>query len=301
MNKGETCKLTIIFVLLMLLVLSSHLLADEIPEGKVRLHYHRYDADYQGWGLHIWGEGYNGSEVLWTKPVEISGFDDYGAYWDIPYKEGVGDLNFIIHKGDLKDPQPDRAYPDPDTNKEAWAVSGDETAYINLEEALKATGNKIVKALIISKNKILVEFRSEIDKAIFVRDGYDYIPVAKLDTSESPVYTIITREELDISKTYRIESASLTAYTSLSPELIDEIYAYDGELGAFYSKDSTVFKLWAPLAAEVQLHLYKDGDDLEAYRVEEMEKNTQGIWSIEITGDLAAEFYQYSVRNGETK
>ena len=299
MNRGKYSELVIVLVFLMVLLFSGYLLADDIPEGHVRLHYHRFDGEYLGWGLHIWGEGYNGSEVLWTKPVEISGFDDYGAYWDIPYKEGVGDLNFIIHKGDLKDPQPDRAYPDPDTNREAWAVSGDERTYTSLEEALKAAGNKIIRAVITGKNTIVVEFRSEISQAVFVRDGYDYIPLAKLDISASPVYTITTREELDISRTYRIECGSLTAYTTISPELIDEIYAYDGELGALYSKGSTVFKLWAPLASEVQLYLYKDGDDLEAYRIEGMEKNTQGVWSVEITGDLAGEFYQYYVRYGE--
>lgn len=104
MNRGKYSELVIVLVFLMVLLFSGYLLADDIPEGHVRLHYHRFDGEYLGWGLHIWGEGYNGSEVLWTKPVEISGFDDYGAYWDIPYKEGVGDLNFIIHKGDLKDP-----------------------------------------------------------------------------------------------------------------------------------------------------------------------------------------------------
>ncbi|MFI5360198.1 MAG: pullulanase-associated domain-containing protein, partial [Halanaerobiales bacterium] len=122
-------KLILALVLLTVILSSYTVLASDVPEGMVRLHYRRFDGDYEGWGLHVWGRGYDGPAVQWTTPLEITGFDEYGAYWDIPYKAGVGDLNFIIHKGDLKDPQPDRAYPDPDVNREVWAVSGDETAY----------------------------------------------------------------------------------------------------------------------------------------------------------------------------
>lgn len=290
-------KLILALVLLTVILSSYTVLASDVPEGMVRLHYRRFDGDYEGWGLHVWGRGYDGPAVQWTTPLEITGFDEYGAYWDIPYKAGVGDLNFIIHKGDLKDPQPDRAYPDPDVNREVWAVSGDETAYTSIEEAKRASGNKIIKALITDRNEIIVEFRNEINQAIFVRDGYNYVPVASLDMSKSPVYTIMTREELDLTKSYKIECGPLVAYTVLSPELIDEIYAYDGELGAIYSKESTTFKMWAPLASRVELHLYKEWDSQEAYRVVEMEKGPQGVWSTTVTGDMAGILYQYLVTN----
>ena len=234
--------------------------------------------------------GYDGPAVLWTDPVEIRGFDEYGAYWDIPYKDGVGDLNFIIHKGDLKDPEPDRAYPDPDVNREVWAVSGDETAYTSIEEAMGAAGNKIIKALITDRNEIIVEFRNEINQAIFVRDGYNYVPVARLDISNSPLYTITTREELDLTKTYKIECDHMTTYTALSPELIDEIYAYDGELGTLYRKIVPPSNVGSS-ASRVELHLYEDGDSQAAYGIEEMERGAQGVWSVTIAGDLAGVFY----------
>ena len=42
-------------------------------------------------------------------------------------------------------------------------------------------------------------------------------------------------------------------------------YVYDGnDLGANYSKDKTVFKLWAPTAQNVMLCLYKSGSAEEA-------------------------------------
>ena len=36
----------------------------------------------------------------------------------------------------------------------------------------------------------------------------------------------------------------------------NEKYNYDGKLGVIYSKKSSEFKLWAPLAEQVELVLY---------------------------------------------
>lgn len=276
--------------------------AGDVPTGTVRLYYHRFDDDYQGWGLHVWGKGYAGDPVAWTDPLPITGITDYGTYWDIPYKEGEGDLNFIIHKGDLKDPQPDRVYPDPDQNKEIWAVSGDVTAYTDPQKALAAAGNKVISATIIGKRQIRVEFRNEIKSAIYIRDGYSWVPLTKLDTSQAPVYLLTTREDLDFNKTYKIECGSMVGYTRLSPTVIDEVMAYDGELGAIYSKEETTFKLWAPLASKVMLKIYEEGDSLAPYIVKDLEKGEKGVWSITVKGDLAGKFYQYNVvNNGEMK
>lgn len=287
----------LMFVLIGLGIFNMIVAAGDVLEGFVRLHYHRYDSDYQGWGLHVWGKGYNGSTVSWTSPLEISGFDEYGAYWDIPYKEGVGNLNFIIHNGDNKDPQPDRVYPNPDSNKEIWAVSGDETAYTEPEKAIQSAGNKVVQAVIIGKKTIKVEFRKETKKAIFIRDGYNYLPVTKLDTTQAPVYIITTRDELDLTKNYKIESGRMSGIISLSPELIDQLMSYDGELGAIYAKDSTTFKIWAPLASRVVVNLYDKGESEKPYQVEELRKKKMGVWTITIKGDLDGKYYQYSVTN----
>lgn len=123
-----------------LLALPGLMVPAQADNGSVRLHYIRTDRDFDGWGLHIWGNGYNGDAVEWGNPVQYSGIDDYGVYWDIPYKAGVGDLNFIIHKGDTKDPDGDRKYPDPDKNQEIFCITGSSTAYLTLDEALKAAG-----------------------------------------------------------------------------------------------------------------------------------------------------------------
>ncbi len=86
--------------------------------------------------------------------------------------------------------------------------------------------------------------------------------------------------------------------------LLDDEYAYSGELGAIYSKESTEFKVWAPTATEVSLNLYATGSDKEEgaanlgtwvmSKLEEDGKFT-GVWTVTVEGDLKNVYYTYSV------
>ncbi|MGN0586931.1 MAG: type I pullulanase [Oscillospiraceae bacterium] len=79
---------------------------------------------------------------------------------------------------------------------------------------------------------------------------------------------------------------------------IDEKYAYDGDdLGAVYSKEKTVFKLWAPLAENVSVHLYHTCTDEKPYRNLPMQKGKNGVWEKEVFGDLDGVYYTYLVTN----
>ena len=71
------------------------------------LHYTRRNADYDDWGLHIWGPTAV-SGVEWTAPFQPTGEDDYGLIWEVPMAEGAAFLNYIVHRGDEKDPGPDQ-------------------------------------------------------------------------------------------------------------------------------------------------------------------------------------------------
>lgn len=101
-------------------------------EGKTVIHYKRADGDYTGWGLHLWGDGLDPTEVTqWGAPKQPTGMDDYGAYFEIKLTDPTKALNFIVHKGDAKDPDnaPDRSYT-PADNDAVWLQSGDVAVYM---------------------------------------------------------------------------------------------------------------------------------------------------------------------------
>jgi pullulanase-type alpha-1,6-glucosidase len=100
------------------------------------VHYQRPDDDYTDWGLHLWGDAIaDGVGTEWDSPRPPDGTDDFGAYWNVPLQDATKPLNFIIHKGDEKDPGPDQSFiPAEDASK--WVMSGDETLHAEKGGAL---------------------------------------------------------------------------------------------------------------------------------------------------------------------
>ena len=104
-------------------------------QGFVTIHYQRADGQYDGWGLHLWGEAIDPSEATeWTTPKAADGVDDFGAYWTVDIINADLPVNFIIHKGDEKDPGPDQSFVGAD-QAHAYVVSGNETIYPTLGAA----------------------------------------------------------------------------------------------------------------------------------------------------------------------
>ena len=81
---------------------------------------------------------------------------------------------------------------------------------------------------------------------------------------------------------------------------------YDGELGAIYTPDYTIFRLWSPVASDVKVCIYTTGSDeergaqmLSSNPMQYAKKN--GGWYITLDGDFKNMYYTYQVTvNGET-
>jgi len=100
-------------------------------------------------------------------------------------------------------------------------------------------------------------------------------------------------------------SAAVNPYSDAAMAL-DKEYAYDGELGAIYTPEATTFKVWAPLATDVQLNRYTTGSDEEAgaqkLETTPMEKlmdgdEWTGVWFRTVSGDIVNTYYTYSITN----
>ncbi|HSN77074.1 MAG TPA: pullulanase-type alpha-1,6-glucosidase, partial [Anaerolineae bacterium] len=86
------------------------------------IHYYREDGNYGDptssnyndfWGLHLWGDGVaTSSQTQWTQPMPFFGEDDYGVWAWVEVGDPTQPINFIVHRGDEKDPpnSPDRSF-----------------------------------------------------------------------------------------------------------------------------------------------------------------------------------------------
>ncbi|MFB0918156.1 MAG: type I pullulanase, partial [Clostridiaceae bacterium] len=85
----------------------------------------------------------------------------------------------------------------------------------------------------------------------------------------------------------------VTGSAMRTPEFDDKYY-YDGELGPIYSKDSTVLRLWAPTAVNVEAVFYDDlNPQSEVQEVIPMLELDKGIWEVTLEGDMKNRAYTY--------
>ena len=116
------------FLLLVLFSTTAAFADPAIPSGSIRVHYHRPDGNYSGWTIYAFDNtteenNYSGG------PVQVTGTDSFGAYFDVGVITGAQEVGIIIHNptasgGDQKD-TPNNLFVDPSTQGiEYWAYSG---------------------------------------------------------------------------------------------------------------------------------------------------------------------------------
>ena len=64
-----------------------------------------------------------------------------------------------------------------------------------------------------------------------------------------------------------------------------------------YTKESTIFRIWSPLAQDVQLKFFVDGHESEPNEVFKMTKASQGIWQRRVDGDLNGVYYTFQIKH----
>lgn len=81
---------------------------------------------------------------------------------------------------------------------------------------------------------------------------------------------------------------------------VDKKYAYTGnDLGAVYTKEKTVFKVWSPLANDAAVLLYKNCKEEKPYRRMPMQKDKKGVWCKTAHGDLDGVYYTYEIKHDD--
>lgn len=112
-----------------------------VPEGKVAIHYNRCDNQYDGWGLHTWkNPGIPLPGVEWANPLQPTGKDDFGIFWQTDLSEygGSATVNYIIHKGDTKEQGGRDMKFKGKEHQQIWVNSGDRKIYYSLDDAKAA-------------------------------------------------------------------------------------------------------------------------------------------------------------------
>ena len=243
---------------------------------------------------------------------------DYGAMVILDVPEDVTKVGFIVRKdcsepggaswgSATKDYDGDRYAEITGRNTEVYLKAGDGKMYLSNDHGQTLfEEKKFTLAGIVSMNEIQYFItpaaRIESLDQIRVTSGRREIPVTALSSLNNNVITgtIELAEELDLSKFYTVEIEGYGSVTALPTKVFDSEefnnrYLYDGDdLGATWTADGTLFKVWAPTASRVQLRLFETGDGGDAYETLDMERQDKGVWSAE-SDCGAGTYYTYLV------
>src|SRR5580658_4084681 len=121
----------VVMLLLCILASSQAVAAADpaIPSGDIRIHYFRPDGNYSGWTVYAFDNTTENTGNYGGGPVQVTGTDSFGVYFDVGVTTGAQEVGIIIHnptapRGDLKD-TPNNLFVDPATQgNEYWAYSG---------------------------------------------------------------------------------------------------------------------------------------------------------------------------------
>ncbi|WP_320781094.1 pullulanase-type alpha-1,6-glucosidase [Streptomyces sp. CRN 30] len=301
--------------------------SDQYPEqdtGKAVLHYHRADGNYDGWGLHVWGDAAHPTD--WAKPLEPVKTDPYGAVFEVPLTEGATSLSYIIHKGDEKDLPTDQALDLRASGHEVWLLSGQEK-HLLPQPAGSAAALDLgtSKAVWIDRNTVAwdgapgaasTQLLYARDGSIAVVDGTltgdaKWLRLAKSELTDAQkekfphlaAYTAWTVDPRDrdrvrealrgqVVASQRAANGAVLAATGVQTAgVLDDLYDATGaDLGPTFDREGRpTLALWAPTAQSVALEL--DG------RTVAMKRNdTTGVWSVTGTKGWKDKPYRYTVK-----
>ena len=96
-----------------------------------------------------------------------------------------------------------------------------------------------------------------------------------------------------LMKQNTLKTENLAAWFD-SPEF-EAAYHCDLPMGALWTPEKTVFRLWAPTAERVRLRLFREGTGGAALKELELKPGERGLWSAEAAGNLHGVYYDYLV------
>lgn len=297
------------------------------------LYYLRADGDYNGWGPHLWNTANcNGSanETSWEQPIAPAGTDpEYGAFYRIPLSADADCLNLIMHNGDEKDlGGGDLTWRFNNLGQRVFTVSGNPQlsstplsgSTIAIRGARAHWLDPFTLALVGgAPGATRVELRYASDASIRIDSETRTVRGGQaLGLQPSSLRNGLRRQHphLADASAYRVKAGAHDLRRAVMSQLVvvaydadgrvidatevqtagilDMLFAYDGELGATLDAKGVSFKLWAPTAQRVRLHVFDATKRLLPGYPKVMQERL-GVWSLKGPRSLDRQYYQYEV------
>lgn len=195
-----------------------------------------------------------------------------------------------------------------DNKLSVYIVEGNSNLWYDEEEAIfepviasASFSETSSQEIMLELSKGLTDSQAKPENFIVTDEEEQSYEVSEVVMDSDKMVTLIMKEELPLSKAYKVDLEGYMENTVsmnkiLGSSYFDEQLAYDGDdLGATYTKEKTTFKVWAPTATSVNLKLYESGDRDDLLETVAMKQQDKGVWVCEKQGDLNGVYYTYEV------
>ncbi len=141
-----------------------------IPANTARIHYFRPDANYASWTVYAFGDTTEDTSNFNGGPVFVTGYDTYGAFYDVGLIPNPQDLGFIVHNisTGVKDPGPDM-HLNVAQFKEAWVISGDARVF-----STQPTAAQLLDAVFFKLQAFWIDRTTVAIQSQFLQSGFTY-------------------------------------------------------------------------------------------------------------------------------
>lgn len=308
---------SLLIIFLLLFLPATIIQADTTPtiqsepsQGFLRVNYSRADGNYSNFALWLWDEVKTPSTDWPQGASKLSGRNDFGAYADIELLDNASQIGILVLNLTTEQKEGDSKVKKlKDGQNQIWISELDNVVY---DSADLKTVVELCAATIIDEKKISLSFNSvtglkltELPDHLVIKDSEgNTVKVSKVATDTDN--RVILDADFSMTKApLRVEFADKTLSTGLSWQLIDKLFAYDGDdLGCTFMDGKATIKLWAPLAQKVELLLFAANDQTLEVGQKSLSREAQGVWSCIIEPSqfkgmttLEGYYYQFLVTN----
>ncbi len=271
------------------------------------IHYHRHDHLYLDWDLWVWpsspqsqpGAGYSYQQV-----------DEFGAVFEIPIEPGIDQVGFLLRRGEdrwiQKDREEETYLPIAQAKTEVWVAEGQPSLFFSDKAAKKAIFPRAKKAYLDTPTIITLSFFDSLSQGqqmfLSVQDTSTSVKWQASLVPSSPAHPhfvqLILPEPIDVTHPCVVTGTIAEDVVLVPRRVLDDAnYVYpDANLGCQCQFSATQFRLWAPTATTVHLHLFRD-ESGPLYKAIPMQKGTQGTWYTSLPGDWHGSYYLYHLES----
>lgn len=290
-----------------------------LQEGYLRINYFRTDGHYDQKSLWLWGDVADVKMGDWPDGVNFEHQGQYGVYRDVKLTELANSIGFLLldesQSGDAVKIQP-KDYNFSDLKKHTQIFLKDDDAtiytnpyYINDIRVLGAAHNRL----------------DSLEASFSILDGISKEELLeKLSVLDKDAKSVVIRDlvvdpegkKVQLLGDFSAEGAGYTLKygndvfpTKMGWQLKDQLYGYQGELGARVSEQGRVvdLTLWSPSAEQVDLVLYDKLDPNRVVGKLPLTRGDKGQWNLQLNlssglgvEDYRGYFYHYQItRQGE--